>query len=165
MEFKTPKGTVLPLLDMRGKPYLQVAHRLVWFREEHPDWSIQTEMTATNTDALAKAIITKPDGQIMATAHKFEDKQGFGDYREKAETGAIGRALALCGFGTQFCADELEEGARVVDAPNVPAGRTAPAVSGDLAPVCSCGNKMMLSKYNPNEWYCTKCKAKVPRIA
>src|SRR5690606_32778738 len=28
-----------------------------------------------------------------------------------------GRALALIGFGTQFCADELDEGERIVDAP------------------------------------------------
>ena len=42
--FKTPKGTELPLLDLRGKDYLMVAHRLVWFREEHSDWTIETEV-------------------------------------------------------------------------------------------------------------------------
>ena len=26
-----------------GKEYLPVASRLVWFREEHPDWAIVTE--------------------------------------------------------------------------------------------------------------------------
>ena len=40
---------------------------------------------------------------------------------EKAETGSIGRALALLGYGTQFCADELDEGDRIVDAPAEPA--------------------------------------------
>jgi len=42
-----------------------------------------------------------------------------GDYIEKAETKALGRALAALGFGTQFCPD-FEFGARegrVVDAP------------------------------------------------
>lgn len=116
--FKTPNGTELPIMDLRGKPYLLVAHRLVWFREVHPDWSIQTEFLEQSVaQSFAKAVITKPDGQIMSTAHKFEDKQGFSDHREKAETGAIGRALALIGFGTQFCADDLDEGARIVDAP------------------------------------------------
>lgn len=116
--FKTKKGTELPLTNLKGKDYLMVQWRLVWFREEHPDWSIITEFTSADaTGALAKAAVWNKEGQIMATAHKYEDKQGFGDYREKAETGAIGRALALCGYGTQFCADELDEGDRIADSP------------------------------------------------
>jgi hypothetical protein len=57
----------------------------------------------------------------MAQAHKAENKtgDGFKDYLEKAETGAIGRALAMCGYGTQFTGDELDEGVRIVDAPVV----------------------------------------------
>lgn len=116
--FTTPKGSELPLLDLRGKSYLQVAYRLVWFREEHPTWSIETEMVSSEpTAALFKAWIKDETGRIIAMAHKYEDKQGFADYREKGETGSIGRALALCGFGTQFCSDELEEGSRLADAP------------------------------------------------
>lgn len=125
---KTPKGTELPILNLKGKDYLQVQHRLVWFREEHPNASIRTEMVQdANNQATFKAsvefpIIDATTKTIMghynvATAHKTEDKAGFGDYREKAETGAIGRALAICGYGTQFT-DELDEGARIVDAPS-----------------------------------------------
>lgn len=116
--FKTPKGTELHLLDMRGKDYLEVKWRILWFREEKPDWAIQTEFVSTTADsAFCKASILNQEGRIIATSHKFEDKQGFGDFREKAETGAIGRALALIGYGTQFCAEELEEGKRIVDSP------------------------------------------------
>ena len=56
-------------------------------------------------------------GRVIATSHKREDERGFPDFMEKSETGAIGRALALCGFGTQFCADELDEGSRLADSP------------------------------------------------
>lgn len=105
-----------PLLNLRGKDYLEVKWRLVWFREENPHWSIETEVHPGDAMCLAKAIIKNEQGRIIATAHKFEDKQGFGDYIEKSETGAIGRALALIGYGTQF-AMELEEGERIVDAP------------------------------------------------
>ncbi len=115
--FTTPKGTVLPFLNLRGKDYLQVAHRLVWFREEHPDWEIFTEaVSITETSSLFRAFIKDPSGRVIATAHKREDKAHFQDHTEKAETGAVGRALAYCGYGTQF-APELEEGERVVDAP------------------------------------------------
>lgn len=116
--FKTAKGTELPLLNLRGKEYLEVKYRLVWFREDHPDWSIETDLVnVTDVSAYAKATVRDEKGRVIATSHKFESVQGFPDFIEKAETGAIGRALALIGYGTQFCADELDEGSRIVDSP------------------------------------------------
>lgn len=116
--YRTPKGTELPLLNLRGREYLEVKYRLVWFREEHPDWAIETELlSVTENSAYARAVIKDEQGRIIATSHKFESKRGFPDFIEKAETGSIGRALALIGYGTQFCADELDEGERIVDAP------------------------------------------------
>jgi len=121
--FKTPKGTELPILNLRGKDYLEVKYRLVWFREEHPDWGIETCFITNEVDiAGAQATIKNSDGRIMSESHKFEEPTHFPDYREKAETGAIGRALALLGYGTQFCADELDEGDRIVDSPAKPVG-------------------------------------------
>lgn len=115
---RTPKGTILPLLNLRGRDYLEVKFRLVWFREECANWTIETELLQVTVDsAYCRAVIKDDSGRIIATSHKFETKKGFPDFLEKAETGAIGRALALCGYGTQFCADELDEGDRVVDSP------------------------------------------------
>lgn len=122
--YRTPKGTELPLLNLRGKEYLEVKYRLVWFREDHPDWAIETDLlSVTDDSAYARAAIKDASGRIIATSHKFETKKGFPDFIEKAETGAIGRALALIGYGTQFCADELDEGDRIVDAPVEPRSR------------------------------------------
>ena len=133
--FKTPKGTELPLLNLKGKDYLQVAYRLVWFREDHPNATISTEIISNNeTYSLVKASILTDKG-IMAVAHKREDAKSFPDYMEKAETGAIGRALALYGYGTQFTED-LDEGARIVDSPVVvpkaTVGYAAVPFSGDV---------------------------------
>lgn len=158
--FKTQKGTVLPLLDLRGKDYLQVAHRLVWFREEHPDWSIETEIyNQEDKSALGKATIKNAEGRIMATAHKCEDAKGFADFKEKAETGAIGRALALVGYGTQFAPD-IDEEDRVVDSPIT--RKNAPQSTKTDQDACECGNKMMVSKHVKNSYYCTKCKRSKP---
>lgn len=124
-KFNTPKGTELLLMDLKGKDYLPVAQRLVWFREEKPFWTIETTFLSVNeTTAFCKAEIKDETGRLIAMAHKTESRANFKfGHAEKAETGAIGRALALCGYGTQFCADELDEGKdaegkqNVVDAP------------------------------------------------
>lgn len=115
--FKTPKGTELPFINLKGKQYLQVMHRLVWFREEHPEWSIETEIvTQVEAFAVAKCTIRNDKGHIVSQAHGREDKGHFPDYIEKAETKAVGRALGYCGYGTQF-APEFDEQERIVDAP------------------------------------------------
>jgi hypothetical protein len=130
--FKTKAGTELPILQLKGKDYLQVAHRLVWFREEHPTWTIETEfLKLEDKFAIAKATIKNDAGQIMATGHKREDASHFADFMEKAETGSLGRCLAYIGYGTQFCADELDEGERLADAP-VPVTKQIKSVSGSL---------------------------------
>src|SRR5690606_11780771 len=88
--FTTHKGTVLPIITLKGKEYLEVKYRLVWFREEHPDWGIETELVAhSDENTTAKATIRDASGRIIATAHKTEDKRGFYDHAEKAETGAV----------------------------------------------------------------------------
>jgi hypothetical protein len=99
--------------------YLPVAPRIAWFRKEHPDWGIITKAVKTaNKAVIMKAIIKDNNGRVIATARKKETEIGFPDYIEKAETGAVGRALAMCGYGT-LQAPEFEEGDRLADAPSV----------------------------------------------
>ena len=114
------------LIDLKGKKYLQVMWRLVWFREEHPNWGIETG--AINVDekgALFYAHIYDEKGNLLSSGHGSETPKDFGDYIEKAETKAVGRSLAMLGFGTQFTADELDEGSRIVDSP-VPRNKPDP---------------------------------------
>lgn len=103
-----------------GKEYLPVAARLVWFRQDHPNWGIVTDPLEINYEkqfAVFRATILSDSGSIIATATKREDVRGFADWLEKAETGSVGRALAMCGYGTQFT-NEFDEGTdRVTDAP------------------------------------------------
>ena len=116
------KGAFNPMdhmMKLKGKDYLQVAWRLVWFREDHPDWGIHTEVISHDDQAkiaLFKATIVDADGVMKSCGHGSESARDFGDYLEKAETKAVGRALAMLGYGTQF-APELDEGERIVDSP------------------------------------------------
>lgn len=109
------------MMRLKGKDYLQVAWRLVWFRDAdngHPLYGLSTEIVEHGEDwAVFKATITDEAGRVLSTGHGSESARDFGDYLEKAETKAVGRALAMLGFGTQFAADELDEGERIVDSP------------------------------------------------
>lgn len=121
---KTPNGTELPLVNLKGKDYLQVAHRLQWFNEVESSFRIETDfssLTDEQTVARAKVTIFNKEGREVrsVTATKRETKKDFPDHTEKAETGAIGRALALAGYGTQFAISDLDEGSRLADAPVV----------------------------------------------
>lgn len=105
------------LMNLKGKEYLQVAWRICWFRERLPEGTIETNIIEHDAEhAIFKATVYNGD-LMLATAHGSETKRDFGDFLEKAETKAIGRALAMCGFGTQFTADELDEGERIADSP------------------------------------------------
>jgi len=117
-EFKTTKGTTLQIIELKGKDYMMVNQRLIWFREERPDWMIETSIHTLTTDtAVFRAVIRDDSGQPVATAHKRETQKDFPDFIEKAETGSIGRALLFCGYGTAFAANELDEKDRLADAP------------------------------------------------
>ena len=65
--------------------------------------------------ARSRAVVTDGKGG-RATATGSECAADFSEYIEKAETKAIGRALAMLGYGTQF-APELNEEHRIVDSP------------------------------------------------
>lgn len=139
-----PSEHLIQIKSKQGEQdYLPVQWRLVWFREQYPQGTIDTDEVCVDLDreeeaeqwvwnsdkrrsekvvkhgkgyARFKALITTGDGG-RATGHKTENAANFGDYYEKAETGAIGRALAALGFGTQFSDSEFAEGERIVDAP------------------------------------------------
>lgn len=118
----TKKGTALPLLNLKGKKYLMVAYRIQWMNEEVENFTISTEfLLVTDEQAIAKAtvVITNKDGTVIksAMATKRETKKDFPDFTEKAETAAIGRAISLLGFGTQFALSDLDEGDRLADSP------------------------------------------------
>lgn len=93
------------LTDLNGKDYLEVKWRLLWLRTEHPDAVIETELVEHDAGlALFRARVAIP-GAGQATGWGSETADDFEDFIEKAETKALGRALAALGYGTQFCED------------------------------------------------------------
>jgi hypothetical protein len=150
------------LVKLRSKDglrdYLPVQWRLVWFRERCPEGTIETEIFHLDLDreteeetevwdsekeqhekvvrqakgfVIFKAVVKDGKGGV-GTGTKSEKAASFPDFIEKAETGAIGRALAALGFGTQF-APELNEEHRIVDSPVTRNG--SPANGNGRAPI------------------------------
>jgi hypothetical protein len=139
------------------RDYLPVQWRLVWFRERCPTGTIETEIIQLDLDreteeetevwnsekeqyekvvkqgkgfVLFKAVVKDGKGGI-GTGTKSEKAASFPDFIEKAETGAIGRALAALGFGTQF-APELNEEHRIVDSPVMRNGSSSNGNNGRM---------------------------------
>ena len=138
-----PNDHLVQLKSRDGlRDYLPVQWRLVWFRQRCPNGSIETEMIHLDLDreteeeievwdeeqqanekmvkrakgvVVFRAVVKDGKGGV-GVGTKSEKAASFPDYIEKAETGAIGRALAALGYGTQF-APELDEEHRIVDAP------------------------------------------------
>jgi hypothetical protein len=93
------------LTDLNGRDYLEVKWRLLWLRTEHPDAVVETELVKHEGGlALFRARVSIPAAGT-ATGWGSETADDFGDFIEKAETKALGRALAALGYGTQFCED------------------------------------------------------------
>lgn len=137
---KTNKGTVLPLTNLKGKDYLMTAYRLQWFVEENSRYTINTNflyLTPEETVAQVTINLYNADGILVKSVQgsKRETKKDFNDHSEKAETGALGRALISLGYGTQYALADLDEGHRIVDSPltnvkgfGVIEGKTSPLV-------------------------------------
>lgn len=110
----TPFNPANHLTKVSGNDYLQVKWRIVWLRSEHPGAHVVTELVELRDGgAVFKATVTLPsDGATggVAVGHGMCTSEEFNDYMEKAETKAIGRALAVLGYGTQFTGREIDEG-------------------------------------------------------
>lgn len=100
-------------MSLQGARYLKVAGRLLLFRECHPQGGIHTELISIDWEkgfAQYKAVILTEKGAILATAYGSETQKGFPQgWIEKAETVAVGRALAAAGFGTAFALADFHE--------------------------------------------------------
>jgi hypothetical protein len=161
------------------KDYLPVAARVLWFREKFPPesgWGIDTTLVDGGYEkkfAVYRCEIFNPEGQLIASGHNVEDVKGFGDFMQKAETGAIGRALATLGFGTMAALDEGEVVDSPIDkktsfknAPPVPPSGDGPVM--DLA--CSwqdCGQVCtpMQAKATKAQYQRVVCRDHVPEAA
>jgi hypothetical protein len=116
------------LMNLKGKDYLNVQNRLLWFiRDQRAliaaslatvPYVVRTECVELDREAgwaHFKTYVRDVLGN-ESTMYGSESQKDFPDYAEKASTKALGRALLGLGYGAGS-APELDEGERVVDSP------------------------------------------------
>jgi len=103
------------IVELHGKSYETVALRVTKFREEHPDWTIETEMLGDGQYVTMKTTIKDETGRVISTGHAQEER-GEGMINatsvvENCETSSCGRALAFYTYPGSFLrsADEMSE--------------------------------------------------------
>lgn len=95
----------LKTIKIKGKDYVMVHSRILAFRKDYPEWSMETEVLHLDTDYCSiRAVIRDDKGVIRATGiamEKQDEKDMLNNlcYAEVAETSAWGRALACLGIG------------------------------------------------------------------
>ncbi len=92
-------------IEIKGKSYVLVADRVIYFNETYPNGCIQTEQLASEDRVEFKAVVI-PDVYKPERFFTGHSQAVWGDgyinktsALENAETSAVGRALALMGIG------------------------------------------------------------------
>ena len=96
--------TKLKTINIKGKEYVEVNERLIYFRKNFPHYSLVSEVIEkTETSILIMASVIDENKTTIATGLAEEEKGSTfinkTSYVENCETSAWGRALANFGIG------------------------------------------------------------------
>lgn len=106
--------------DIRGKQYAEVNQRIKAFRMLCPNGCITSEILSNEDGVVVmKASVLDEDGKLLGTGTAYE-KEGSStinktSYIENCETSAVGRALAMCGFGIDLSVASFEEVSNAIE--------------------------------------------------
>ena len=97
----TDKSLKEKAIDIKGKKYVLVSDRVLYFNENYPNWSIQTTRESVGDMEIVKAFVV-PDMEQPNRMFTWYSQAKRGDgfinktsALENAETSAVGRALAM----------------------------------------------------------------------
>ena len=136
-------------VDIKGKPYVMVKDRILYFNEIHPEGSIRTELIEMTERFIIKATVT-PDysrPELCYTGHAEEvigaNQINNTSALENCETSAIGRAMALMGIGILESVASADEVVNAIHQQNGQSTKSenTPIIAekGAKCPVCSGG--------------------------
>lgn len=107
-------NAAMPVVDIKGKQYVQVNSRVLGFRELYPNGSIETELLSLeNGVCVMKTTIKDEEGKVLATGMAYEKESSSyinkTSFIENCETSAVGRALGMLGIGVDGSLCSAEE--------------------------------------------------------
>jgi hypothetical protein len=119
------------MIKIHGKEYIEVNERLIEFWKEHPAGAVITEVLKIEDNfVLIKASVkfNSDFDHWDATGHAFENRDcnrfdttlkaskiNLTSYIENCETSAIGRALAVLGYGIETSLASAEEVTQAIE--------------------------------------------------
>lgn len=117
-------------VDLKGKKYVLVADRVLFFNEEYPDGMIETSiLSPLDADRVIMQAKVTPDANKPSRCYIGHSQASWSEGYvnktsaiENCETSAVGRALALMGIGvieSIASADEMKK-AGVGSTPTAP---------------------------------------------
>jgi len=89
-------------IDFKGKKYVLVSDRVLYFNEQYPEGSITTELITNDEMVVVKATVKPNEKQTFTGYSQATWGEGYINKTsalENAETSAVGRALAFMGIG------------------------------------------------------------------
>jgi hypothetical protein len=110
-------------IKIKGKDYVQVKDRIVYFNDTYPNGSIDTTLCVTSKYVRITAVVTPDVGNPARrfVGHSESARGGSGvdstSAVENCETSAVGRALAMMGIGVLDGVASADEVYRAVDEP------------------------------------------------
>lgn len=117
-------------IDIKGKKYVLVSDRVLFFNEQYPDGSITTELiTAPDAQTVIIKATIRPDtstenNQVFTAYSQATWGEGYINKTsalENAETSAVGRALAFMGIGVLDSIASVDEINKTTYTPKVAA--------------------------------------------
>lgn len=105
-------------IQIQGKDYVLVSDRIIYFNDNYPKGSINTELISDYaSDIIVVKAIVRPEDTDRAFTGYSQAVKGAGFINktaalENAETSAVGRALAMMGIGvidSVASADEINK--------------------------------------------------------
>jgi hypothetical protein len=110
-------------IDIKGKEYVMVHERIMYFRDKFEGYYFQTEFVELS-DARCVMVcnVFNPEGVVISTGHAYEKADSTfinkTSYIENCETSAIGRALGNLGIGIDTSVASAEEVANAIKQQN-----------------------------------------------
>lgn len=152
-------------VDIKGKAYVQVSDRILYFNETYPNGSITTQLLSKPEDVrvvVQATVVPDIKNAVRFFTGLAQEVVGEGYINktsalENAETSAVGRALALMGIGVIESIASVDEINKANNAQNSPSQRPKVVQLGNLPKCTKCGSEQLISKSTGKPYCKDKC--------